>query len=74
MSEVRMCDVQRSADCLQIFSVKERGWQKVKSEVVEEDSNGKEVVATVNLDACPQCAMAPLHRPRLRAIQAPEAA
>lgn len=76
MSEVRMCDVERDADCYHLFSVKESGWQRVKSEVVETDENGNSSASTVMLDACPNCSVRPVKRQRsLRAISsAPEAA
>lgn len=68
MSEVRMCDIQRESNCYQLFSVKETGWQRVKSEVVETDDNGASTSKTVTLDACPNCSVTPVRRPNLRAL------
>lgn len=59
MSTARMCDVQRSPGCVQIFSEDAEGWTSFTGGRRRKDpQSGRTVVDTVAQDACPVCTAA----------------
>lgn len=52
MASVRMCD-----RCGQIFSEKAKGWQTFQGISVDTDEFGRELNTSVQIDACPSCAI-----------------
>lgn len=59
MSAVRKCDLQRSPECLDIFSELEEDWQTFTGSTMRKNEQGQRVQVTQVLDACPACAVMP---------------
>lgn len=59
MSAVRKCDLQRSPECLDIFSELELDWQTFTGSTMRKNEQGQRVQVTQVLDACPFCAVMP---------------
>lgn len=58
MSSIRMCD-----KCQEVFSELDLGWQTYTATTVDEDeTTGRQITRTVQMDACPNCAMVPISR------------
>ena len=60
-----MCD-----KCQEIFSELDLGWQTYTATTVDEDEqSGRQITRTVQMDACPDCAMVPKSRRERRTAQ-----
>lgn len=59
-----MCD-----KCQRVFSETELGWQSYQATTVDEDDYGRSTNKTINMDACPECALVPMSRKERRLAQ-----
>jgi len=55
MSSVRMCDMRRSVNCVNIFSENAEGWTTFTGARQRRDRDGKRFTEQMQQDACPAC-------------------